>query len=187
MRCAVLHCSCGCWPPCQRPPNPYPGCIGRRVRNDRQRLPDGDGLGPDGRLVVSTKEGRLYSVPPGGGSAFLWLDLTEVVFTVGEQGLIGVAFDPLYPTALPLPLPHRTNRRCYQQPCGALPRPSRSVGRPFVLLDVPRLPEEVACSWHVAGNLHFDARGYLYVTIGDYGCNAGNAQGRHTPKARCYA
>ncbi len=140
---------------------------------------------PDGRLVVSTKEGRLYSVPPGGGSAFLWLDLTEVVFTVGEQGLIGVAFDPLYPTEPYLYLYHTiqiadviSNRVVrYRDLAGQLVDP-------FVLLDVPRLPEEVACSWHVAGNLHFDARGYLYVTIGDYGCNAGNAQGRHTPKGK---
>ncbi len=140
---------------------------------------------PDGRLAVSTKEGRLYRVPPGGGEASVWLDLTGLVFTDGEQGLIGVTFDPLYPaepyvyiyytTRIDDVISNRVVR--YRELAGQLVDG-------FVLLDVPRIAEDVPCAWHVAGNLHFDARGYLYVTIGDYGCNAGNAQGRHTPKGK---
>jgi glucose/arabinose dehydrogenase len=140
---------------------------------------------PDGGLAVSTKEGRLYRVPPGGGEASLWLDLAGIVFTDGEQGLIGVAFDPLYPaepyvyvyytTRIDDVISNRVVR--YRDLAGQLVDA-------FVLLDVPRVPEDVPCAWHVAGNLHFDAQGYLYVTIGDYGCNAGNAQGRHTPKGK---
>ncbi len=121
---------------------------------------------PDGGLAVSTKEGRLYRVPPGGGEASLWLDLAGIVFTDGEQGLIGVAFDPLYP-AEPYVYVYYTTRI-----------------DDVISNRVVRFPEDVPCAWHVAGNLHFDAQGYLYVTIGDYGCNAGNAQGRHTPKGK---
>ncbi len=140
---------------------------------------------PDGRLAVSTKEGRLYIVAPGGGTAAVWLDLADVLVTEGEQGLIGVVFDPLfavepfvyvyYTTRIDEVISNRVVR--YREVDGQLIDA-------FVLLDVPRAPEDVPCSWHVAGNLHFDVRGHLFVTIGDYGCNAGNAQGRHTPKGK---
>ena len=60
---------------------------------------------PDGRLFVNTKEGRVYQVAVGGGAATVWLDLSAVVVTSVEHGLIGIAFDPLYATQ-PLSLIH---------------------------------------------------------------------------------
>lgn len=53
---------------------------------------------PDGRLFVNTKEGWVYQMAVGGGAATVWLDLSGVVLSAVEHGLVGIVFDPLYAT-----------------------------------------------------------------------------------------
>lgn len=140
---------------------------------------------PDGRLLVNTKEGYIYQFGPQGGAAVMWLDLSATVLDSVEHGLIGIAFDPLF-ASQPFVYLYYTveiegivsNRLVRYTESGGQP------GDPFVLLDVPRVSAELNCPWHNGGNLRFGPDGYLYVTIGDYGCNGGNSQNRTTPKGK---
>jgi glucose/arabinose dehydrogenase len=50
----------------------------------------------DDHLYVVEQCGRILRVPPDGGEAGLFLDVSEQVTCGGEQGLLSVAFDPGY-------------------------------------------------------------------------------------------
>jgi aldose sugar dehydrogenase len=129
---------------------------------------------PDGRLLVTEREGRLVVVDIGLGS------VTEVgrvdVSAQGEGGLMGLALDPAFPENHTIYVSYTYS--------GANGRGNR-VSR-FVLSDPqtasPRLGDETVLVEGIpAGTIHDGSRvafgpdGYLWVTTGDSG-NGGLAQ-----------
>ncbi|MGE5927090.1 MAG: PQQ-dependent sugar dehydrogenase [Gemmatimonadota bacterium] len=132
----------------------------------------------DSRLFIVEKPGRIRIVRDGTLLAQPFLDLTGVVSTGSEQGLLGLAFDPEY----------SLNGRFYvnytntdgdtrivaytvsDDPDAADPATADtilSIGQPF--------------SNHNGGHLAFGPDGYLYVGTGDGGSGGdphGNGQDR---------
>lgn len=140
---------------------------------------------PDGRLFVNTKEGWVYQMAVGGGAATVWLDLSGVVLSAVEHGLVGIVFDPLYATQPYVYLYYSVeNEGVISNRLVRFTEANGAATAPLVLLDVPRTGSDLNCAWHHGGNLHFGPDGYLYVTIGDYGCNGGHSQNLATPKGK---
>src|SRR5881296_1607747 len=51
------------------------------------------------RLFIVEQPGRIHVLQPGATSPTVFLDITSQVLTVGnEQGLLGLAFHPSFPT-----------------------------------------------------------------------------------------
>ena len=131
---------------------------------------------PDGRLFVTSREGRLRVLA--GASTSTVLDLSGRVCTDWERGLFGVAVDPDVATNGHVYLYYSFKR---QGACGSLtsPTPVNRVSRStlaggsidpateLVLVDNIRSPE----GNHNGGDLQFGKDGMLYVSIGDGGCD----------------
>lgn len=155
---------------------------------------------PDGRLFYTTKGGFGG---PGVGQVRIVTDgvlratpfLETPVETSGERGLLGIALDPEF----------ATNRYVYIYKTA--PGSETGTGRPSnqvirytedlatqtaipasktILLDVPIGPENDPNTNHNGGNIHFGPDGKLYVTIGDYGRNPGNAQNLTVPMGKIH-
>ena len=125
---------------------------------------------PDGRLFVSEQAGHLRVIKD-----YVLLPAPFVSLTVnfiGEQGLLGVAFDPAF----------ATNHWIYVYYTATTPNVHNRVSRftangdvavggsEVVLIDLNVEPLTGTTS-HNGGALHFGADGKLYVSVGD------NAQG----------
>ena len=134
---------------------------------------------PDGRLLVSTQQGRLQIIQNGKLLATPALDLAAIICTDSERGLLGIAVDPAF----------ASNRTIYLfytfKKFGACPRntassPVNRVSR-FVLGDnnvADRTTEQVLIDGipspngnHNGGDLHFGRDGFLYISAGDGGCD----------------
>lgn len=182
----VLLCKFAMLPPLPAHAEPLPPAVSIEIYGTwASGYPTAMAWAPDGRLFVNTKEGIVYQIAVGGGAATVWLDLSAIVVTSIEHGLIGITFDPLYP-AQPFVYLYYTvqtdgvisNRLVrYSEVNGA-------AQDPLILLDIPRTGVDLNCGWHHGGNLHFGPDGFLYVTIGDYGCDGGNSQNLATPKGK---
>ena len=127
---------------------------------------------PDGRLFVAEQGGRLRVIKDGVLLPTPFLTLT--VSSVGERGLLGVAFDPAF----------ATNRFVYVYYTATTPaihnRISRFTangdvavaGSEIVLLDLNNLS---GATNHNGGALAFGGDGKLYVAVGE-NANGANAQ-----------
>ena len=140
--------------------------------------PTGLAFTPDGRLLVTTQGGDLRVYKNGALLATPALDLTAVC-TNSERGLLGVAVDPEF----------AANRYVYlfytydvPSPGGCVNRVSRftfgtgdtiTPGTEMVLVD--NMPSPAGN--HNAGDLHFGRDGFLYISIGDGGCDWANDSG----------
>ena len=131
----------------------------------------GDGSGrafviEQGGAIRIVRNGRLFSRP--------FLDISSLVSTGGEQGLLGLAFHPRF----------ETNRRFYvnytdtagdtviaeyKRATGDPHRAATSSRRVLLTFDQP-------FSNHNGGHLAFGPDGYLYIATGDGG-GAGDPQG----------
>ncbi len=153
---------------------------------------------PDGRMLVTSQSGQLHVYQ--GGALNTALDLSAQICANNERGLLGVAVDPqfasnrfvyLYYTfkkfaqaAVPCPFHEPLNP---DNPVNRVARfvlPDSNVVSPVgevVLIDNIPSPR----GNHNAGDLHFGQDGYLYVSIGDGGCDlddncfVGNPAARH--------
>lgn len=128
------------------------------------------------RLYVATQGGRVYAIPniPDPAAAEVFLDIRSRVRSGGEEGLLGLAFDPghadtghffVYYTAAGNP------RRSVVSRFTASGNPR--VGDPAseaVLLEIPQ-----PYSNHNGGMLAFGPDGKLYIASGDGG-SAGDPQ-----------
>ena len=127
---------------------------------------------PDGRLFVAEQGGRLRVIKNGALLSTPFLTLT--VSSVGERGLLGVAFDPDF----------ATNRFVYVYYTATTPaihnRISRFTangdvavaGSEVVLLDLDNLS---SATNHNGGALAFGPDGKLYAAVGE-NANGANAQ-----------
>jgi glucose/arabinose dehydrogenase/PKD repeat protein len=136
---------------------------------------------PDGRMLVATQPGRLYLVPntattesaSAPGSLSVSLDLSGSTCSDLERGLLGVAVHPdfevdravfvFYTSDDSGLCTHRVSRFELGPDGVADPTSER------ILLD--RIPSPNAN--HNAGDLQFGRDRYLYVSVGDGGCDYG--------------
>ena len=118
---------------------------------------------------MTTQFGEVRVIDGGTLLAAPALDLAGALCTADEMGLLGVAVDPAFAARrLRLPLLHALQGR----PCVnrvsrfAMSGTTIDAGSELVLVD-----EIPATGNHNAGDLHFGKDGYLYVSVGDGGCD----------------
>ena len=149
--------------------------------------PTGLAFTPDGRLLITTQPGALRVYQSGALLPTAALNLSGVVCANSERGLLGVAVDPAF----------ASNRFIYlyytfrKSPGGATcptssPNVVNRVSR-FVLPNtnvVNPATERVLIdnipSWagnHNGGDVQFGRDGYLYISVGDGGCDYANDSG----------
>ncbi|MFY1831575.1 PQQ-dependent sugar dehydrogenase [Myxococcus fulvus] len=137
---------------------------------------------PDGRLLITTQTGQLRVFSGGVLLATPALNLSAVLCTNSERGLLGVAVDPDFATTGHIFLYYTFNKfnTCTTNIANvAVNRvsrftlPSTNVVSPsseVVLLD--NIPSPGGN--HNGGDLHFGPDGLLYVSVGDGGCQLGD-------------
>ena len=131
---------------------------------------------PDGRLLVTTAPGTLRVYKDGTLLPNPALDISGKVCTNGGRGLVGIAVDPNFSTNHYIYLYYTFKKYgvCEQNtakvPVNRVERyvlsDSNTATRDKILVD--SIP---ATYQHNAGDLHFGKDGYLYVTVGDGGCD----------------
>lgn len=123
------------------------------------------------RIVVIEKPGRIkaFTNDPGVTSATTIFDFTATVEDGGEQGLLGIAFDPDF----------TTNRYVYVYYSALSPR--RSIVSRFTWsattdridagteLAIIQIEQPASLTNHKAGTIAFGPDGYLYIALGDGG------------------
>ena len=142
----------------------------------------------DPRWFVLRKSGQLLTFDPDNATSLsVFLDLSGVVRTNSEGGLLGMAFHPDYPTTPEIFLSYTAN---YTDP------DMRSVLSRFILDDLQNpgsgtveqvilLVDQNADS-HNGGDIAFGPDGYLYMGIGDGG-GAGDPRNRRRIRPGCSA
>ncbi|MEK7324189.1 MAG: PQQ-dependent sugar dehydrogenase, partial [Chloroflexota bacterium] len=134
---------------------------------------------PDGRLLITTQTGALRVYASGSLLATPALDLSAQVCTNNARGLLGVAIDPNFTSNhfIYLYYTFKKSGSCVNNsansPVNRASRftlPDSNVIDPaseLVLID--NIPSPNAN--HNAGDLHFGKDGYLYISVGDGGCD----------------
>jgi glucose/arabinose dehydrogenase len=125
---------------------------------------------PDGRLLVTSQSGALRVIEDGTLLSTPALDLSPRICSQSERGLLGIATDPAF----------AANHFIYLYYTAATPTCVNRVSR-FVLSDdnvVNPASEDVLLDNipspggnHNGGDLQFGKDGYLYVSVGDGGCD----------------
>lgn len=127
---------------------------------------------PDGRLFVCQQGGQLRVIKNGLLLAAPFLTVTAD--SVGERGLLGIAFDPnfaanqyvyIYYTAITPAVHNRVSRFTASGDTAV-------VGSEVVILDLNNLS---GASNHNGGGIHFGKDGKLYIAAGE-NANSANAQ-----------
>ncbi|HZF10846.1 MAG TPA: PQQ-dependent sugar dehydrogenase [Thermoanaerobaculia bacterium] len=129
-------------------------------------------LAPDGRLFVSEQGGTLRVIK--NGTLLATPFLTVTVSSAGERGLLGVTFDPAFPSTpfvyvyytATTPTIHNRVSRFTANGDVAM------AGSETVLLDLNDLS---SATNHNGGSLHFGPDGKLYVAVGE-NANGANSQ-----------
>jgi glucose/arabinose dehydrogenase len=136
---------------------------------------------PDGRMLVATKPGQLRVYKNGQLLQTPALNISSKICTNSERGLLGVAVDPSFSTNKYVYL-YYTYDKFDVCPTGQPTSANNPVNRvsSFVMSGdtVDPASEKVLIDNipspngnHNAGDLHFGKDGYLYVTVGDGGCD----------------
>jgi glucose/arabinose dehydrogenase len=131
---------------------------------------------PDGRIFVAQQAGQLRVIKNGSLLTTPFVSLT--VNSLGERGLLGIAFDPnfasngfvyLYYTATTPSIHNRVSRFTANGDVAV-------AGSELVLFDLPTL----SATNHNGGALTFGPDGKLYVAVGENAVGS-NAQSLNTP------
>src|SRR5829696_35113 len=140
---------------------------------------------PDGRVLISSQLGQVYIYKNGSLLDTPALDLTAVVCTYRERGLLGLAVDPSFATNKFVYLTYEARQagECDVEWAGS---PVGRVSR-FVLNDddtidpasekilIDNVPSVIGV--HNVDDVEFGKDGYLYVSIGDGGCDYADDSG----------
>jgi glucose/arabinose dehydrogenase len=134
---------------------------------------------PDGRLFVAEQRGTLRVVKAGGKLA-TFLDISGSVDSVGERGLLGLAFDPAFSKNRYVYL-YYTQRAtsttpAHNQLIRVSARGNRAVASTKKL--ILRLNNLSSATSHNGGAIHFGKDGKLYVAVGE------NAKGENAQSLR---
>jgi glucose/arabinose dehydrogenase len=135
---------------------------------------------PDGRILVTSKAGKLSVIKNGSVLTTPAIDLTARVCSDGERGLVGVAVDPAFGTANHFIYLYYTYKKFGSCPTLTSDVPVNRVSRfrlpawnvidpatEKVLIDnVPNYG-----GYHIAGDLEFGKDGNLFISSGDGGCD----------------
>jgi len=133
----------------------------------------------DARLFVVEQQGRIRIVGDNQLSV-PFLDLTDQIACCGEQGLLGLAFDPLYATNGQFYVFYTTaNGNVLARYHVSANDPNKADAQSgVVLFDIPDF-----ASNHNAGMLEFGPDGDLYITTGDGGGGGDPHLNGQNPKA----
>ena len=134
---------------------------------------------PDGRLLVTGKQGRLFVKHPADANVSVALDLSNVTCVDVERGQLGLAVDPDFASNHYIYIYYTFEKygTCDRDTSASpVNRISRFVlsdadvvnpGSETVLVDNIPSPDGI----HNAGDLGFGSDGYLYASVGDGGCD----------------
>jgi glucose/arabinose dehydrogenase/PKD repeat protein len=135
---------------------------------------------PDGRMLVTSKTGTLSIYKDGVLLSNSVLNISDKICTDNDRGLLGVAVDPNFANNHYIYLYYTHNKH---GACDDISkRPVNRTSR-FLLSDnnvVARTSETVLIdnilstgpqTSHPGGDLHFGKDGFLYVSVGDGGCD----------------
>jgi glucose/arabinose dehydrogenase len=134
---------------------------------------------PDGRLLITTQPGRLRVVAGGALLTNPALDLSSVICSNSERGMLGAAVDPNFATNRFIYI-YYTFKGTSACGTGSSTSPNNRVSR-FTLSDansvdpaseltlVDGIPSTAGN--HNGGDLQFGKDGNLYISIGDGGCD----------------
>ena len=121
-------------------------------------------IAADGRVFFGERHGKVKVWNPDAGVTVTVGDLP--VFAGPEDGLLGLALDPGFPTNHWLYLFHSTPGVLENRVSRFTVRSGRlDLGSQKILLRIPTLPKKPN---HSGGGLAFDAKGNLYASTGDY-------------------
>jgi glucose/arabinose dehydrogenase len=136
---------------------------------------------PDDRMLVTTKAGQLRVYEQGTTGTVQALDISGKVCSNSERGLLGVAVDPRFASNNYVYVYYTFKKYglCPEREPANPRNPVNRVSR-FVMsgntIDpsservlVNNIPSPAGN--HNAGDLHFGKDGYLYVSVGDGGCD----------------
>ncbi len=141
---------------------------------------------PEGRLLIAAQPGLLWAYQDGVLSPIQTLDqngvLSPIIFapericTDSEQGLLGVAVDPGFPGTPHVYLYYtaRNAGSCVNRVSRFVLSAGNVISDELVLVDNMPSPN----GNHNAGDLHFGKDGFLYISVGDGGCD-------HSPPVGC--
>ena len=125
---------------------------------------------PDGRLLVTTQFGALRVVANGTLSPTPVIDLGPALCTANEMGLLGVAVDPAFAANGFVYLYTSRDRggECLNR-VSRYTMSGNTIAASTELVLVDGIP--ATSGNHNGGDLHFGRDGYLYVSVGDAGCD----------------
>src|SRR5438093_6688372 len=142
---------------------------------------------PDGRMLITSQLGQLRVYKNGELLPTPALDISSLICTDQERGLMGVAVDPSFASNHYVYLYYSAKKTgtCEEATMSTPNTPVNRVSR-FVLgdNDIVDLSSEVVLidnipqpyGHHLGGDLNFGPDNYLYITSGDGSCDyAGNS------------
>lgn len=141
----------------------------------------GDG---SGRLFLVQRSGQIRVFLPGGGNAGSdFLDISSLVNTQFEGGLLGLAFHPDYVSNGYFYVNYTRTGSGGDELTTVIARYSSSAGNPN--LADPASAREILTigqpqANHNGGDIHFGPDGYLYIGMGDGGASSATAQNINT-------
>ncbi|MFL6469180.1 MAG: PQQ-dependent sugar dehydrogenase [Pyrinomonadaceae bacterium] len=137
--------------------------------------PTGIAFTPDERLLITTQPGQLRIYQNGALLATPALNIASRICTNSERGRLGVAIDPLFASNRFIYLYYTLNKT------GSCDSTAVNRVARFILADnntVDPASEQVLidniqsnAGNHNGGDLHFGKDGFLYVSVGDGGCD----------------
>lgn len=137
---------------------------------------------PDGRILVTEKEGRVRVIQ--NGSLIATPALTLPVNVVSERGLLGIALDPAFASNGFVYLYYTTSNLSFQPPGHPFASPKNRIARFTISGNVISAGSQTIilddifsdAGNHNGGWIQFGPDGKLYASTGDGGANSMNAQ-----------
>jgi glucose/arabinose dehydrogenase/PKD repeat protein len=132
---------------------------------------------PDGRLLITTQPGRLRIYANGALRTTAALDIGTSLCTTSEQGMLGVAVDPAFTTnrTIYLYMTRLSGSGCVNRVSSFVLSDTNTVDPASETVLVDNIP--ATGGNHNAGDLQFGKDGYLYVSVGDGGCDYNDDSG----------
>ena len=131
---------------------------------------------PDGRMLVTTQGGSLRVVANGSLVAAPALSIGSNLCTNSERGMLGVAVDPSFASNNQIFVYATYNKagQCINRVMRYVLGSNNVATGETTIWDANF---QASAGNHNGGDIHFGADGYLYISIGDGGCDPSGASG----------